>query len=158
MKLRIDLRIFLFLVLFYITNQINIYVMVLIFAFIHELGHLLAGIILGMKPKKIEMMPTGLSIAFKIKSKDYNTKVLRANMLELKKILVALAGPFTNFAMIFLANKLNLNIYTYLIVVFSNYILLVFNLLPIYPMDRWKSFKKCFTYFFRKEKVYGICA
>ena len=117
MKLRIDLRILLFLILFYITKQINIYIMVLIFALIHEMGHLIAGIMLGMKPKKIEMMPTGLSISFKIKAKDYNKKILKANVLEVKKIIVALAGPLTNFIIILLVNKLNLNIYIYLIII-----------------------------------------
>ena len=53
MKFRIDLKIFMLIILFLITNQIKIYAMIMIFAIIHEFGHLLAGILLGMKPEKI---------------------------------------------------------------------------------------------------------
>ena len=72
MLFRIDLKIFAFLILFYFTRQIEIYATILIFCIIHELGHLLAGLILKMKPKKIEIMPLGISISFYLQTKDYN--------------------------------------------------------------------------------------
>ena len=87
MRFRIDLKIFLFLILFYFTKQIETYVIIIVFAIIHELGHLMAGLIMGMKPEKIELMPYGISISFKLKPKDYNKKILKANLLEIKKIL-----------------------------------------------------------------------
>ena len=61
MRFRIDLKIFIFLIIFYFTKQIEIYAMIMLFALIHELGHLLAGILMGMKPEKIELMPFGVS-------------------------------------------------------------------------------------------------
>ena len=79
MRFRIDLKIFLFLILFYFTKQIETYVIIIVFAIIHELGHLMAGLIMGMKPEKIELMPYGISISFKLKPKDYNNKILKAN-------------------------------------------------------------------------------
>lgn len=57
MKFRIDLKIFAFLILFYFTRQIEIYALVMIFAIIHELGHLVVGIVLGFKPQNIELIP-----------------------------------------------------------------------------------------------------
>ena len=57
MKFRIDLKIFAFLILVYLTNQIEIYSLIMIFALIHELTHLVTGIVLGFKPDKIELMP-----------------------------------------------------------------------------------------------------
>lgn len=57
MRFRMDLKIFFFLALFYLTKQIEIYAMVMFFAIIHELGHLVAGLLLGMKPEKLEIMP-----------------------------------------------------------------------------------------------------
>lgn len=57
MRLRIDLKLFAFLVIFYFTRQIEIYSLIMLFAIIHELGHLLLGIILGFKPEKIELVP-----------------------------------------------------------------------------------------------------
>ena len=61
MQFKIDLKIFLFLLLFYFTKQIETYVLIIIFAIIHELGHLVAGLLVGMKPEKIELKPYGVS-------------------------------------------------------------------------------------------------
>ena len=42
MCFRIDLKIFVFLVLFYFTRQIEIYSTIMLFCIIHEIGHLVA--------------------------------------------------------------------------------------------------------------------
>ena len=102
MRFRIDLKIFIFLILFYFTKQIEIYGYIMFFAFIHELGHLICGMILGMKPEKLEIMPFGLSVSFKIKADEYNKKVKKGNLFEIKKIIVATAGPIINLLLIFI--------------------------------------------------------
>ena len=48
MRVRIDLKIFIFLALFYFTNQIKIYLIIMFFSIIHELGHIIMGLILKM--------------------------------------------------------------------------------------------------------------
>ena len=65
--------------------------MIMFFAILHELGHLIAGLLLGMKPQKIEIVPYGLSISFKLMTNDYNKKIRNGNKFELKKILVAIS-------------------------------------------------------------------
>ncbi len=40
MSIKIDLKIFLFVILFWLTSQIELYAVLMIFALIHELGHL----------------------------------------------------------------------------------------------------------------------
>ena len=75
MRFRIDLKIFLFMILFYFTKQIEIYAMIMFFAIFHELGHLLAGLLLGMKPDKMEIMPYGIAVSFKLTPRDYNKKI-----------------------------------------------------------------------------------
>ena len=127
MRFRIDLKIFLFLILFYFTKQIETYVIIIVFAIIHELGHLMAGLIMGMKPEKIELMPYGISISFKLKPKDYNKKILKANLLEIKKILVAIAGPFTNLLIIIFATHLKIELFSNLIIIYANLLLILFN-------------------------------
>ena len=57
MKIKIDLKIFLIMILFLLTNQFGIYWIFMFFILIHELAHLLAGVLLGLKPKKMEIMP-----------------------------------------------------------------------------------------------------
>ena len=39
MRFRIDLKIFIIIILFYLTKQIQIYALIMIFALIHELAH-----------------------------------------------------------------------------------------------------------------------
>ena len=144
MKFRIDLKIFMLMILFLITNQIEIYAMIMIFAIIHEFGHLLAGILLGMKPEIIELKPFGVSIKFDIKREDYNIKIGKGNLLEIKKIFVALAGPITNafiiiILMMYDSWKFNEQDITRMI--FSNITLILFNILPIYPLDGGRILK-----------------
>ena len=141
MRFRIDLKIFIFLILFYFTKQIESYAFIMIFALIHELGHLITGILLGMKPEKLEIMPFGVSIGFKIHPKEYNKKVKKANMLEVKKIIVAMAGPITNFIIILITCNLNLEIEKRLVIVYTNFLIMIFNLLPIYPLDGGRIIK-----------------
>ena len=47
----------------------------MLFALIHELGHLFVGLILGFKPESISMILTGFTIKFKTKCEDYNVKI-----------------------------------------------------------------------------------
>lgn len=141
MKFRIDLKIFIFLILFYFTKQIELYASIMIFALIHELGHLISGLLMGMKPEKLELMPFGVSIEFKINVKEYNKKIKRGNSLEIKKIIVAIAGPITNFIIILITCNLNLDIITGLIIIYTNFLIMIFNLLPIYPLDGGRILK-----------------
>lgn len=135
MKFKIDLKIFLFLILFYFTNQIETYAIIIFFAIIHELGHLITGIALGMIPESIKLMPYGISISFKIIPKDYNKKIGTGNFLELKKIIVAVAGPLTNFFIILIMFNLKIDLLSNFKIIYANLLIIIFNLLPIYPLD-----------------------
>ena len=141
MRFRIDLKIFIFLILFYFTKQIEIYAMIMFFAILHELGHLLAGLLLRMKPEKMEIMPYGVSISFQLTPEDYNKKIKLGNQLELKKILVAIAGPITNFIIILITLHMKYSIVFMLKIIYSNLLLILFNLLPIYPLDGGRIIK-----------------
>ena len=103
MKFKIDLKIFLIAILFFMTSQIKVYAIMMICAIIHELGHLLVGILLGMKPEKLEIIPVGIRVTFKINIKDINSKIKQTNKLEIKKIFVAIAGPVVNLILIYIA-------------------------------------------------------
>lgn len=141
MRFKIDFKIFLFLILFYFTRQVETYVMILFFAFIHEIGHLLMGLLMGMRPNKIEIKPYGVSISFKIKPKDYNQKILEGNRLQIKKMLIAIAGPLTNFIILNVATNLPIGIFSKMMIIYSNLLLIIFNLIPIYPLDGGRILK-----------------
>lgn len=135
MRFRIDLKIFLFLLLFYFTRQIEIYVIMIFFAVVHELGHLLMGLMLKMKPERIELMPFGLSISFKVNVQDINKKRGNGNQQIFKEILVASAGPLTNLIILIFTYVFFGNSNFSSLVIYANLLILIFNLLPIYPLD-----------------------
>lgn len=141
MRVRIDLKIFIFFVLFYLTKQIEIYLIIMFFSVIHELGHIIIGIILGMKPDRLEIMPCGLSIFFKVKVEDVNFKIKKGNLLELKKIIVAFAGPITNLILIILYTYIKPLYIKQVEAIYANILILIFNLMPLYPLDGGRIIK-----------------
>ena len=153
MRFRIDLKIFIFLFIFFLTQQIKIYSIIMFFAIIHELGHLLAGILLGMKAEKMELMPYGVSISFKLSYDDYNKKIKKANLLEIKKIIVALAGPLTNVVISIIVYNLNIQFFDKLLIIYSNILLVLFNMLPIFPLDGGRILKGILHLLYGKRKA-----
>ena len=109
----------------------------MLFAILHEFGHLAVGLILGFKPKGINIMPMGLSACFHIKSENYNENVKNAKIITLKKLIIAISGPATNFLIIIFFIFYNigfLNI-TRDEIIYTNLLIGIFNLIPIYPLD-----------------------
>lgn len=137
MTITINLKIFLFAIIFYFTKQIEIYALLMIFAILHEMGHLICGIVLGLKPKSLKIMPLGISIEFSVICNDYNKKIKSANLLSLKKMIIALAGPITNLIIIAICLTLKkyMNPFLFNQIIYANILIAIFNLLPIYPLD-----------------------
>ena len=182
MSIKIDLKIFLFLFLFLLTSQIEIYVTLMIFAIIHELGHLLMGVILGFRPEEIKLTPVGLQMKFKINdlenidnisiehqvsnSESSNVpsklKINERKMLCIKKAIIALAGPITNLlidVIVILVGNLNINvtnIYLYQIIIYSNFLIAIFNLIPIYPMDGGRVINEIIKLFYGNIVAYKL--
>lgn len=156
MRIRINLKIFIFILIFLLTNQIKIYGVLMLFALIHELGHMLVGILLGFKPTKLEIMPYGVSVGFNIKCEDYNKKVKKGNMLAIKKIIIALAGPITNFiiTIIFLIVNIKFLGIERELVIYSNMLIGMFNLIPIYPLDGGRIIKNVIHILLGLKKSY----
>lgn len=162
MHLKLDLKIFLFLLLFLLTSQFEIYIIIMIFAIIHELGHLIAGLILGFKVEEIKLTPMGVRLQFKVKSEEYNKKVKRGNLLNVKKAIIALVGPITNiiiFTILILIQNLGLyftQTYIYQIIVYSNILIAIFNMIPIYPMDGGRFISEILKIKIGYKKAYKI--
>lgn len=137
MQIKIDFKIFAIIFIFLVTRNIGIYAILMFFALIHELGHLFCGVLLGFKPKTIGIIPYGFKLGFAVNYKDYNIKICKGNKLTIKKIIIALAGPITNVLciIILILLKEKMNIYEYQYAIYSNILLILFNLIPIYPLD-----------------------
>lgn len=111
------------------------------------------GLLLGMKPEKLEIMPYGLSISFRLTPKDYNQKIRKGNQLNIKKVLVALAGPITNVIIMIIVTQLRVNVFEGMMMVYANLLLVLFNLLPIYPLDGGRVIKGILHIFLGKRKA-----
>lgn len=150
MTIKLNLNIFLFLLLFLITNQIEVYALVMLFALIHELGHLLCGVLLGFEAESLKIMPLGFAIEFKTKIGDYNKKVLKSNLLTVKKLCINVAGPITNFVMIIIGAVMNFHEN----ILYANLIILMINLIPIYPLDGGRIIKNILKLSFGNKKAF----
>lgn len=143
MQLKIDLKICAVLLIFFFSNQLEMYLMFMLFTIVHELGHLFMGIILGFKPKGINLMPIGLSICFNVQCEDYNMNVKKAKIITFKKLIIALAGPLTNFliAIFFMIYNMEILNNTREKIVYTNLLIGFFNFIPIYPLDGGRIIK-----------------
>lgn len=149
MQIKVNLKVFLFLIIFIITRQIKIYAILMLFALIHELGHVFMGIILGFKIESISIIPTGFTVKFKADCENYNVKIKEGNLLSVKKILIAIAGPLVNVIITLIAMcyyKITQNLYILNIpvdlVIYSNILIFIFNSMPIYPLDGGRILKE----------------
>lgn len=156
MQIKIDMKILIFVLIFFITNQIKIYILLMIFACLHELGHLIFGMILGFKPYLFEIKPIGFSVSFNNVVEDYNKKIKRGNLLELKKIFVYIAGPMVNILLSFILYFFNIDILLKSELIYLNLILAFVNLLPIYPLDGGRILKCILCIFCGLKKSYII--
>lgn len=149
MKIKLNLNIFLFLVLFFLTGQLEMYTLVMVFALIHELSHLLCGVLLRFKANTLRIMPFGFCIEFDSVIEDYNKKILKSNMTSFKKIIVALTGPLVNLLIVILGILCNVDMN----IVYSNFLIFIFNILPIYPLDGGRILKNILKIFVGNRKA-----
>lgn len=126
MKIKVDIKIFLILALYIIIKKKQILLFTIIFILLHELGHIIVGLLLGLKISTIKFNIAGISIEFK----NYGEK------RELNKILVIVAGPIVNLIIFIIGILLKQEL-----IIYINLVLFILNMLPIYPLDGGRVLK-----------------
>lgn len=96
----------------------------MILIMVHELGHFLIAKLLGWKTDKIYIYPYGGVSKF-------NEKV---NVALKEEFLVLIAGPITQVMFFFMLSKILPERYLSTFSLY-HYFILIFNLLPVYPLD-----------------------
>lgn len=105
-----------------ITGHFRDFITFTIIIIIHELGHIVGGIIFNWKINQIILLPFGAITIFKTL---INTKIK-------EQLIISILGPLFQI-IFFLIIKQFTNLSPKII--YYNYALLIFNLLPIYPLD-----------------------
>ena len=139
MKLRIDLKIIVVILIFLFTGQLKTYCIIMFFCFLHEFGHIITAKLFKMQIEKIEILPCGFSASFF----SYNLSGVH-KVFSMQELLVALAGPIVSLILALsfqYIDDTNFTILTKQEIVYSNILILIFNLLPLYPLDGGRILK-----------------
>jgi stage IV sporulation protein FB len=146
MKIQIDLKIILLAMLYFLFNKIDLYLIFLVSITLHEQGHAIIGRLCGLKLKEISIIPFGLSISF------HSFEHISVN----KKIITYLAGPLVNLfiAIVLLILKNITKSEKTVEIIYINFALAIFNLLPIMPLDGGKIVKEILRKIYRGKIAY----
>ena len=139
LKLRIDLKIIVVILIFLFTGQLKTYCIIMFFCFLHEFGHIITAKLFKMQIEKIEILPCGFSASFF----SYNLSGV-PKVFSMQELLVALAGPIVSLILALsfqYIDDTNFTIVTKQEIVYSNILILIFNLLPLYPLDGGRILK-----------------
>ena len=129
----------LFLLIIILTGNFNAFFPYFSLLVIHEMGHALVGIILGYKLDKITFYPYGGITTFN----------LPLNIPLKEELMILLAGPIMQIIGYFILNPFyDIKLY--------HYTLLIFNLLPIYPLDGGKILNILCNYSFNYLKSFSL--
>ena len=123
---KIKIHPFLYLIMFIciLTGLFKELCLFMLIIIMHESGHILAGLCFKQKIEKIILLPFGGLTIFNMK----------LNISCFKEIIIALMGPmFQIIGYIVLKKIIHNNLFYY-----YNLVILIFNLIPIYPLDGYK--------------------
>ena len=137
--IHLDKSFLFFLLIIIITGNFNPFIYYFLLLLIHEIGHALCGMSLGYELDKIILYPYGGITTF-------NYPI---NIPLKRELLILLMGPIMQI----LGYLLLKNIYD---IKLFHYTLLIFNLLPIYPLDGGKISNILCNYKFNYLKSFYI--
>lgn len=144
MKIKLHYSLAFVLLLCFFTRlfiEFSIFMIIIIF---HEIGHILMALLFKQKVSQITITALGGVV-------DINF----ARLFVFKEFLINIAGIFINFILLILFKYLIIFPYSELIINY-NILLIVFNLLPIYPLDGYRLINNITRMFFRPYRQFKV--
>lgn len=120
------------------TGNFKKFIIITLITIFHEIGHIIVSILFKFKIEKIVIVPFGLITIF---NKPINTKIY-------KDLIITLMGPLFQFLLFFIIKDEK--------VLSINYNLLLFNLIPIIPLDGSKLLNILFELIFPLKFSYML--
>lgn len=120
---------------------LNELIIFLIITFLHEIGHLISAKIFKVKCRKITLTIIGGFIELD----DYSS------LSTIPKIIINLSGIIVNLLLFLLIKVINFNFLDNNIISSYNLLMIIFNLLPITPLDGHKILKSLLETLFEEE-------
>ena len=149
MKIKIDFKVFLLAFCYLITKNIRVFSILLFFILIHELIHLISGVILGLKPKKITFTIAGFSIEFE--ERNVKNYLIKSKRRLRNKIIIDMSAPIVNLFLGIIFAFVKIPDFTY-----ANLIIFLINILPILPLDGGRILKNILLYKFTFRTVNNV--
>ena len=149
MKIDVNFGFVLVTILICFLYKINIYFIFLISILLHEIAHMIVGVCLGLKIKKIMFNPLGMCLEF---------IGYRENKKTIKKIIINLSGPLFNLIFAIIISYLNIEYKLKVDLFYTNLLLGIFNLLPIIPLDGGKVLKEILSikFGYKNANIYSM--
>ena len=129
MKININPLTYLLLLTIFFCGRFNYFYIITIILFIHDLGHIIMMLLNKIKISNIDILPFGSIISSDIK---YNENSNTLFLISISGILMQLL-LYIVFYIIYTKGFISLNNYN--IFLFYNKLIILFNLIPIIPLD-----------------------
>lgn len=125
---KVNIFFYLFLIIFIVSGYINYLIIFLVIMFFHEIGHIITIKLLGYKINKMIIYPTGGIIKTNIS----------INIPSIHLFLISVSGVAMQLLLFLLVPESGVN--NYQIFYLLNKSLIIFNLIPIIPLDGFKIY------------------
>lgn len=115
MSIKIHFYLFMFIAYLFLIGKLEIFLIFYISVLIHEIAHVIVALILKVNVTELILLPFGVCATYS------------ENISPRKEIIISFAGPIMSLIMaIFSKDNLISNV---------NFIIMILNLIPIYPLD-----------------------
>ena len=132
MILKIHITLFIALLYNLFIAKEKVYFITYMFIIMHELSHMITALCIGVDIEEINLLPFGANARYV------------GNVSKVKELIITISGPLATLFFIYLYKN---DIYQSI-----NYLILFYNLLPIYPLDGGRILRNIFMAFLGNDK------